>query len=85
MFVIKSRTIEVAMAISASDVERILDYGAGVTVSANDYSATELKSFATSAKSQSVTLHVISARVIPVDELKDIATKGQGYCTFDLT
>ena len=73
------------MAISSTDVENILTHGAGVTVSANDYSAAELKSLATYAKSQSATLHIIGAGVIPVDELKSIATYGKGHCTFDLT
>lgn len=77
------------MAISAEDVKSLLTHGAGVTVSANNYSVDDLKSFATYAKNNGLTLHVINAGSCDINALKSIASyatkEGSEHCHFDLT
>lgn len=59
--------------LAVSEIKSVLVAGGGATVSAGQFSTTELKSLATTLRGNAV-LHVVNSQALSATEMKSIAT-----------
>jgi hypothetical protein len=72
--------------ISFRDIQALLFSGGNVIVNAADYSTSELKSIAFTARANTVSVVIRNAKRIPVIDCKSIAfSGGKGTVIFDFT
>lgn len=69
--------------IPATNIERIISFGGGVSVDANDYSALNLERFALFASKSGATLIIRKAQNLTSLGLERIAAFGKGKVIFD--
>lgn len=68
---------------TASDIRSIINAGGNIILDASKYTSSDLRSIATTASSQNVSLLLKNASKHTTSDLRSIATAGKHVVTFD--